>query len=176
MQKHSQKTLKRGRGCCGRFEDYHALPKEEKMGGAQNGQAPPPGGALPAPPLCSPSASMADVAFLNTALAVYEPDLYARLSSCGFHCSMFFYKAFMRWYASVLPELTLFRFWDRLFYETTAKGPPLGKSNPNANTPPQRSVRQASAVAHYGPRLRFLIIFGKERLTDFDDAAEFACG
>merc|ERR1719482_1758479 len=122
------------------FEDYHALPKEEKMGGAQNGQAPPPGGALPAPPLCSPSASMADVAFLNTALAVYEPDLYARLSSCGFHCSMFFYKAFMRWYASVLPELTLFRFWDRLFYETTAKGPPLGKSNPNAKTPPQRSV------------------------------------
>jgi hypothetical protein len=119
------------------FEDYHGLPKHIGLAPADTGlssQLVPTG-----PALCSQSAAMADVAFLDTALAVYEPALYTKLSSCGFHCSMFFYKAFMRLYASVLPELTLFRFWDRLFYETTAQGPPSGKSDPKAQTPPQRA-------------------------------------
>jgi hypothetical protein len=117
------------------FEDYHGLPKH--MGVQQEGgaQMVPQG-----PALCSSSAAMNDVCFLDTALSIYEPALYQKLTSCGFYCSMFFYKAFMRLYASVLPELTLFRFWDRLFYETTAGGPPEGKSDPMAQMPPQRAV------------------------------------
>jgi hypothetical protein len=114
------------------FEDYHGMPKPAQRMNAQLPQS--------ARNLCSHSAAMADVCYLDTALSIYEPELATKLSSSGFHCSMFFYMAFMRFFATVLPELTLFRLWDRLFYETTAQGPPRGNSDPHSVPPPQRAV------------------------------------
>merc|ERR1719446_212961 len=89
------------------FEGYYGLPLPTEMldGSIAPGQA-----------LCSPSKAMDDVVFLDSSLAVYEVELYTRLSAAGFHCSQFFYKAFMALYAGVLPEAALFRLWDRTFF------------------------------------------------------------
>ncbi|CAL1144671.1 unnamed protein product [Cladocopium goreaui] len=41
------------------------------------------------------------------------------MNALGFELSTIFYGAFMRWYATLMPTATVFRFWDALLFQST---------------------------------------------------------
>lgn len=63
--------------------------------------------------------AMQDVNLLECCVAYHEPDLFFRMNALGFELSTIFYGAFMRWYATLMPTATVFRFWDALLFQST---------------------------------------------------------
>ncbi|CEM25930.1 unnamed protein product [Vitrella brassicaformis CCMP3155] len=70
-------------------------------------------------PLAAPSGAMGDVFLLECCLAAHAEPIWTRLFSLGFSLMDFFYPAFMRLYAGILPNHSLFRLWDILFPQLT---------------------------------------------------------
>ncbi|CAL1166243.1 unnamed protein product, partial [Cladocopium goreaui] len=63
--------------------------------------------------------AMQDVNLLECCVAYHERDLFFRMNALGFELSTIFYGAFMRWYATLMPTATVFRFWDALLFQST---------------------------------------------------------
>jgi len=103
----------------------------ERMNGAYREYygTPPPELAVPEEPPQRSSSLMAgngaiqDVHLLECCLAYHEPGLWNAMNRLGFTLATVFYGAFMRLYATYMPTVSVFRFWDLLFAYSTEPNP-----------------------------------------------------
>jgi len=86
------------------------------------------------PALCVTSGAMEDIHLLDMCLAYHKAPLWNFFNAIGFQLASVFYGAFMRLFATYMPTLTVYRFWDILFAHT-ADPRVARKPNPNPRDP-----------------------------------------